>query len=160
VRTAETIAARGDVQFLKRAETGWTAGVTSQGAATHGADFVRNTFGATGKGVKIGVLSDSVDHIARSYERGELSDATVLPGQAGGGGRVHSFGALTNNECMAGGDLRFADLHWTDPLGASTNDYDLYVLNAAGTAVVRSSPAMPSSSPNTTSARSRPARTR
>ena len=30
-------------------------------------------------------------------------------------------------------------LQWSDPLGASSNDYDLYVLNAAGTSVVAAS---------------------
>lgn len=30
-------------------------------------------------------------------------------------------------------------LHWTDPFGASANDYDVYVLNSTGTAVLRSS---------------------
>ena len=30
-------------------------------------------------------------------------------------------------------------LHWSDPLGNSTNDYDLFILNPAGTAIVASS---------------------
>jgi Subtilase family len=36
-----------------------TESVNSQGDAAHGADLARSQFGATGKGVKIGVLSDS-----------------------------------------------------------------------------------------------------
>jgi subtilisin family serine protease len=31
------------------------------------------------------------------------------------------------------------ELFWSDPLGASSNDYDLFVLNAAGTAVIAAS---------------------
>jgi len=30
-------------------------------------------------------------------------------------------------------------LFWSDPLGASTNDYDLYVLNSSGTTIIASS---------------------
>ena len=30
-------------------------------------------------------------------------------------------------------------LHWSDPVGNSTNDYDLFILNSAGTAVIGSS---------------------
>src|SRR5207253_5142774 len=36
----------------------------------------------------------------------------------------------------SGGPL---NLHWADPLGGSSNDYDLFVLNSTGTAVVASS---------------------
>jgi subtilisin family serine protease len=34
---------------------------------------------------------------------------------------------------------RALELSWSDPLGASSNDYDLFVLNAAGTAVLAAS---------------------
>ena len=35
----------------------------SQGDATHGADSARAIYGVSGAGVKIGVLSDGVDHL-------------------------------------------------------------------------------------------------
>jgi uncharacterized repeat protein (TIGR01451 family) len=238
--------------------------VTSQGDATHRAADARNTFGITGAGVKIGVLSDGVDGLAASQASGDLGTVTILPGQAGSGaegtamleiihdlapdaelyfatafgsitsfaqnirdlraagcdiivddiryfvespfqdgqatgvvsntnggivtqavndvtasgasyfssagnegnkndntsgvwegdfvdggdapapigaanGRVHDFGGgqLFNTLTVAGsGPL---NLFWSDPLGASNNDYDLYRLNAAGTTIVAAS---------------------
>src|SRR5262245_2013258 len=58
--------------------------VTSQGDVAHNAAAARNFFGVSGTGVKIGVLSDSVDFLAQSIATGNLPpDVTVLPGQSG-----------------------------------------------------------------------------
>jgi subtilisin-like proprotein convertase family protein len=58
--------------------------VTSQGDTAHRVADGRNFFGNTGAGVKIGVLSDSVDFLAQSIASGDLPpDVTVLPGQSG-----------------------------------------------------------------------------
>jgi len=58
-------------------------------------------------------------------------------------GRIHNFASGINaNTCLGsgpGGSQLRADLFWSDPLGASTNDYDLYVLNSSGTTVIASS---------------------
>lgn len=40
------------------------------------------------------------------------------------------------NAVLAAGEIT---LFWSDPLGASTNDYDLYILNSTGTALVAAS---------------------
>ena len=57
---------------------------SSEGDLAHGATAARNFFGVTGAGVKIGVLSDSVDFMAQSVASGDLpADVTVLPGQSG-----------------------------------------------------------------------------
>ena len=49
-------------------------------------------------------------------------------------GDFHNFGGgATFDTLTADGRVL---LKWSDPLGASNNDYDLYVLNSAGTAVV------------------------
>lgn len=53
------------------------------------------------------------------------------------GGLLHSFGNGTYNTVTMPGSA--ATLFWSDPLGASTNDYDLFVLNEAGDEVVTSS---------------------
>jgi hypothetical protein len=61
-------------------------------------------------------------------------------------GRVHLFTAhpsqpappapATNNQIVTAPSTAAAiNLFWSDPLGASSNDYDLYVTNAAGTAL-------------------------
>jgi hypothetical protein len=57
---------------------------TSQGATAHRVVEARNFFGTIGLGVKIGVLSDSVDFLDQSIASGDLPpDVTVLPGQSG-----------------------------------------------------------------------------
>lgn len=53
------------------------------------------------------------------------------------GNNVHNFGGgVTQNTLTVAGRII---LKWSDPLGASGNDYDLYVLNSTGTAVNASS---------------------
>lgn len=53
------------------------------------------------------------------------------------GNDLHNFGGgVTQNPLTVGGR---PILKWADPLGGSTNDYDLYVLNSGGTIVVGSS---------------------
>lgn len=53
-------------------------------------------------------------------------------------GRFHNFrtAASPQNYDVLTGATTDIVLHWSDPLGASTNDYDLFVLNAAGTALL------------------------
>jgi hypothetical protein len=257
VQEIETIAAEPDVSFIRRAVEAQThaGSQDSEGNLTHLATVARNTFGVTGAGVKVGVLSDSVDYMTNSQATGDLGAVTVLPGQsgingsnagegtamleivhdlapgaslyfatafiseasfaqnilnlrsngcdiiiddvgyfdespfqdsvvaravntitAGGGlffsaagnsgnlssgtsgtwegdfvdggstvspvaepGRVHNFGPATFDTVTPGGSSLRVDLFWADPLGASANDYDFFILNAAGTSVVGSS---------------------
>jgi Subtilase family len=54
------------------------------------------------------------------------------------GGTVHLFGANPYDTISASGG-NYVMLFWSDPLGASSNDYDLFVLNASGTAVLEAS---------------------
>ena len=249
----ETIAASADVASIRRAARFHTntGSVDSQGDTTHLAAAARAMFGVDGTGIKVGVLSDSVDYLTNSQATGDLGPVTVLPGQSGvpatgegtamleiihdlapgaqlffatadggeagfaqniialrtngcdiivddvgyfdespfqdgiiaqavnsvttggalyfsaagnsgnldsgtsgtwegdfadGGaaaspisesGRLHSFGNYNYNVVTSAG--LSIDLFWADPLGASTNDYDLFLLNAAGTSVVASS---------------------
>jgi subtilisin-like proprotein convertase family protein len=251
----EELAGRADVSFVRRADEAQTntGSLTTEGDAAHAAPLARRVFGATGAGVRVGVLSDSVDYLSNSQAWQDLGDVTVLPGQAGTngtgegtamleivhdlapdaelcfatafisaasftqnildlrasgcdiimddvtyfsespfqdgiiaqsvntvvtngalyfssagnsgsktqgtsgtwegdfadggaagglyakGGRLHNFGGSNYNAAVAGGSSYRVNLFWSDPLGASTNDYDVYVLNAAGTAVLRSS---------------------
>ena len=62
------------------------------------------------------------------------------PATIGRGGRVHDFGGGTNYDTVMSGPGAYnrVDLFWSDPLGAATNDYDVYVLNSSN-AVVRAS---------------------
>jgi hypothetical protein len=53
------------------------------------------------------------------------------------GNNVHNFGGgVTQNTLTVAGRIT---LKWSDPVGGSGNDYDLYVLNSAGTTIVASS---------------------
>ncbi|HEX4342754.1 MAG TPA: S8 family serine peptidase, partial [Verrucomicrobiae bacterium] len=84
----ESLAGSAQVKFIKRAvkAMAFSGSIDSAGDTTHGADIARATFGATGVGVKIGVLSDSVDHLATSQASGDLpTNVVVLAGQAGSG---------------------------------------------------------------------------
>jgi hypothetical protein len=63
-----------------------TATTVSEGVLTHRANLAMSTFGATGAGVKVGVLSDGVDSLAALQASGDLpAGVTVLAGQAGSG---------------------------------------------------------------------------
>jgi hypothetical protein len=252
----EDLAARTEVKFVEPAVRAMNNTVDSEGDYTHQTHGARTTFGINGTGVKVGVLSDSVDYLTTSQIAGKV---TVLSGQSGEpatgegtamleivndlapgaqlyfatgsssdasfanniqslqaagcniivddeqhydespfqdgmiaqavntvtangvlyfssannagnkddgtsgtwegdfsdsgqtfpqslsypkGGRIHSFGSANYNTCLGSGpggsELR-ADLFWSDPLGASTNDYDLYVVDPTGSSVVASS---------------------
>jgi subtilisin-like proprotein convertase family protein len=63
---------------------GETGTVVSEGVKAHRADDALHQFGATGAGVKIGVLSDSDDFKEQSISTGDLPPDTVtVPGQDG-----------------------------------------------------------------------------
>jgi subtilisin family serine protease len=53
------------------------------------------------------------------------------------GGKVHSFGSKNYNTLTTA--TSGATLQWSDEAHSSANEYDLFVLNAAGTAIVTSS---------------------
>ncbi|MDQ7806287.1 S8 family serine peptidase [Amycolatopsis sp. A133] len=57
----------------------------SEGDKAHGADSARATYGVSGSGVKVCVLSDGVDSLAKSQSAGELPAVDVLSGQKGSG---------------------------------------------------------------------------
>jgi len=81
----ESLAALTNVNFIQRAAQGhlWRT-VESQGDITHGANLARANFGVTGAGVKVGVLSDSVDYLTNLQATGDLpTNVTVLAGQSG-----------------------------------------------------------------------------
>jgi hypothetical protein len=52
-------------------------------------------------------------------------------------GTVHNFNTVASpqNFNVLTATTSFISLKWSDPLGASTNDYDLFILNSTGTAV-------------------------
>src|SRR4051812_20793359 len=74
------------------------------------------------------------DNTSGTWE-GDFVDGGAATALLGGVGRVHDFGGQTYNQFLVSNPGSVVALFWSDPLGASTNDYDLYILNSAGTAV-------------------------
>jgi hypothetical protein len=76
------------------------------------------------------------DGTAGAWE-GDFADGGVSAAPLPVGvGNVHNFGGA-NFDTLTVGNRTL--LKWSDPLGASGNDYDLYVLNSTGTTVTASS---------------------
>jgi hypothetical protein len=78
ITAVETIAAHPDIQFINKAALAETRkNTTSEGDVAHNAPLVRAK-GYTGAGVKVGVLSDSVNNLAYVQGTGDLPPVTVL----------------------------------------------------------------------------------
>jgi hypothetical protein len=54
-------------------------------------------------------------------------------------GNIHNFGGGIGYDTITSPGLQVLGLWWADPLGGSSNDYDLYVLNSTGTSVLAAS---------------------
>jgi hypothetical protein len=70
--------------------------------------------------------SGNLDHNTSSVWEGDFVGSTDAP-------QLHTFSGVTSNLLLTNGRV---NLYWSDPLGGSANDYDLFALNNAGTAVV------------------------
>lgn len=76
------------------------------------------------------------DNTAGAWE-GDFADGGATAAPVPTGNRLHNFGgSITQNVLTVAGRVL---LKWSDPLGASTNDYDLYALSTDGTTVAASS---------------------
>lgn len=82
------------------------------------------------------------DNTSGTWE-GDFVDggATAAPIPVGSAGNLHNFGGQNFNLMTAASTSAGSPttLNWSDPLGGSTNDYDLFVLNSTGTTVLGSS---------------------
>ncbi len=73
------------------------------------------------------------DNTAGAWE-GDFADGGPTSAPLPAGNQIHDFGGgATSNLLTVNGRVL---LKWSDPLGGSGNDYDVYALNTAGTAVV------------------------
>ena len=85
--------------------------------------------------------SGSLTHGTSTTWEGDFLDGGAATAPLTGAGNVHNFGTvgspqLFNRVLVAAGAVT---LQWSDPFGGSANDYDLYVLNAAGTTIIAAS---------------------
>jgi hypothetical protein len=85
--------------------------------------------------------SGNLTHGTSTTYEGDFLDGGAGTGVLAGAGQVHNFGTgaspVLYNAMLASSDAFV--LQWSDPLGGSNNDYDLYVLNAAGTSIIAAS---------------------
>lgn len=68
---------------------------------------------------------------------GDFLSGGAATGVLAGAGNVHNFGTGGSPVLFdtVTGTTDFVSLFWSDPLGGSGNDYDIYVLNSAGTVI-------------------------
>ncbi len=65
---------------------------------------------------------------------GDFVDGGAVGAPIPGTGNLHNFGGQNFDVLNANSGV--VSLKWSDPLGASANDYDLFILNSTGTAIV------------------------
>ncbi len=74
--------------------------------------------------------SGSKKHNSSGTWEGDFTDGGTAPGLLG---RLHAFSpGVTVNRVVRAGTVMRADLFWADPLGRSSNQYNLYVVDAEG----------------------------
>ena len=79
------------------------------------------------------------DGTSGTWEGDFVDGGPTNGGLPAGAGRMHSWGGQNFNLLRAANVDAPIVLYWSDPLGGSANDYDLFRLNSAGTAVSASS---------------------
>jgi hypothetical protein len=91
VENAESLAGRDDVLFIRPSPKCRRNAVDSQGDYTHQAIEARASYPASGAGIAVGILSDSIDNgsgaLSNAVAQGNIdpSNYFVIPGQAGTG---------------------------------------------------------------------------
>lgn len=85
----DTLTHHPDILAISMAEQGFTSKQnTSEGDIAHSAKLARQHEGIDGTGVKVGVISDSVDYLAQAVQQGDLpTDVTVVQDAAAVGAK-------------------------------------------------------------------------
>ncbi len=104
------IAARADVKRIAKADVAIAhKAVTNQSDAAHKANKARVTYGANGRGIKVGVISDSAKYSSESKAAGELpSSFQVLPGRFGYGSGAGTAMSEIIHDIAPGASIYFA----------------------------------------------------
>jgi len=128
----ETLAERPDIMFIRRADRAFTnKDNTSEGDVAHNAALARSTFGVNGTGVKVGVLSDSVDHLDDVQATGDLPTVTVLEDAPGNSGEGTAMLEIVH-DLAPGADLYFA----TGVRGTASFATNIQALRDAGCDII------------------------
>lgn len=131
----ETLAGRAEVRHIRPADQAVLNKTnTSEGDIAHRAVTARTSLGFDGSGIKVGVLSDSVDALATVQTSGDLPlDVTVLPGQSGTPGSSEGTAMLEIVHDLApAAQLYFA----TAVNGQAQFAANIQALRAAGCSVI------------------------
>jgi hypothetical protein len=136
----EAVAARDEVRFIRPGVIGETntGHVNSQGDVAHRSNLARSSYGALGAGIKVGVLSDSIDDnvgsLAAAKASGDVDGAhlTVIAGQAGTGEGEGLAMLEIVHDLAPGAALYFATAN-PNPAGMAQN---IRALAAAGCKVI------------------------
>jgi len=128
----ESLAANPDILFIRPARKPvFNKTNTSEGDAAHNAATARTTFSVNGTGVKVGVLSDSVDYLAAAQSSGDLPAVTVLQNAPGNTGEGTAMLEIIYD--LAPG----AQLYFATALGGAANfANNILALEAAGCQVI------------------------
>jgi Subtilase family len=126
----ETVAARPEIKSMEFSAKALLNQLTSgpqdpEGDAAHDAAAARARFNPTGgAGVKVCVISDSVDNLANAQSKGSLGDVQVLPGAAGSGSGEGTAMLEIVHRIAPGASLAFATGDPTD-VGMALNIFFL-----------------------------------
>ena len=116
----EKLAENNDIQSIRPAVKAVLRKVnTSEGDAAHSGPAARNKYNLTGKGVKVGVISDSVDHLAAVQASGDLPSVTVLEDAPGNSGEGTAMLEIVH-DLAPDAQLYFATA-WNGPSGFANN---------------------------------------
>ena len=128
----ETLAADPDIHFIRPADKAMLNKVnTSEGDKAHNGPVARSTYSVNGSGVKVGVLSDSVDHLAAVQATGDLPSVTVLQNAPGNTGEGTAMLEIVH-DLAPGAQLYFA----TAWLGTASFANNIIALANAGCRVI------------------------
>jgi len=138
IESMEAIAGRNDVDFIEPAHKARQNFVDSEGDYTHQAIQARADFPANGAGIKVGVLSDSIDNgsnaLAGAIASGniDLANTFVIPGQAGTGEGEGLAMCEVVHDLAPGAKIYFA----TGAAGAAQMASNIVALAQAGCRII------------------------
>ena len=119
-------------------QNGQAAGVTSNTNAGVVIEAVNDVTALGALFFSSAANSGNLDDGTSGVWEGDFVDGGVAPPPIPpGSGNLHNFGGQTFDVLTAG--TRAISLKWSDPLGGSANDYDLYLLSSDGTTIIASS---------------------